>query len=205
MSFLLLSGLLTVYSMVAMAAVRVSIDSRSQKNQYVRHFSFCNGCSSPNDEGSIALALFPTHGNYSYRITEELIYGVPNHGEKEVMVNGAQLKGRAVLLDRGKIEVVHKALRVQNAGAIALIVADDGSCSSGFASCGARAGNSVDGFAPYDSKDLWSRVYIPVLVVSLETAERLRGMMNIQVIEMPFLGPQNVSRAPAQLHRGEEL
>ena len=90
-----------------------------------------------------------------------------------------------------------KVLIAQQAGAIGVLIADDGkcqffigafyyificlmsvayigTCGDEFINCGPRAGSvSQGGFAPYDSTTTWqSLIKIPVLFVSLNTANR---------------------------------
>jgi hypothetical protein len=184
------------------SGLMVSLDSRLQdKESFIKYISFCKLCTSPEHEGSLAIALAPTNCKMdNYRLLGEVVYGVPNHGEKETMVNWAQIQGNIVMLDRGKIQVAYKALHAQEAGAIAVIIADDGSCRVDFSHCGQRAGNRVDGFAPYDSIELWLRINIPVFLVTLETVERMRGLMSITRTDMPYLGFQNISSPSKPYH-----
>jgi hypothetical protein len=88
-----------------------------------------------------------------------------------------------------------KVIVAQKAGALAVLIADDGSCGEAFANCGPRAGSvSQGGFAPHDSQTIWqSQIKIPVLLISVSAAERLRRAMEIQRLNLPQYGWQNIS------------
>jgi hypothetical protein len=123
-----------------------------------------------------------------------LVYAVPNHAEVAQLSNRKQVNGSVVFVDRGKIEMVHKVLTLQSAGAVAVLIADDGTCDASFTSCGHRGGNRYEGFAPHDPSDLWMRVgSLPVFLVSVQTSETLRRMMRVSLVDMPYLGLQNVT------------
>ena len=174
----------------------VSIDIRKTtlKSSFLVHISFCKDCSSPDQEGSLVTGLL-SYWSHSLdrKVGGAVVYGVPNHGEKEVLTNSAQLKGNVALLDRGKIEVLAKALRAQSAGAVALIIADDGSCTADLSHCGRRAGGIKSGFVPLDEAYAWAEVRIPVLIIASASAERLRHLMTISRVDLPRFGIQNVS------------
>lgn len=179
---------------VAKCIVIVELASQSTTSHtYIKHISFCMNCINPRIEGSIGLGLLATHGNMSFILTSELVYGVPNHAEKIQLANKNQIIGKIVFLDRGYVEIVVKATRAQNAGAIGCLIADDGTCNTYFEQCGRFVGDGVTGLAYLDSKELWRNIHIPVFLISLETSERLRRMMQVQRIEMPYLGLQNIS------------
>lgn len=80
---------------------------------------------------------------------------------------------------------------------MALIIVDDGQCGTDFATCGQRIGSLSDGgFSAFDSKELWREVTIPVLLITKEVGDKLRGMMGIERVDIPGLGWQSVSDYP---------
>lgn len=72
---------------------------------------------------------------------------------------------------------------------------DAGTCGEEFNNCGFRAGSLAHGgFAPYDSITIWqSQISIPVLMISLKTASKLRTAMAVKRLLVPSIGMQNIS------------
>jgi hypothetical protein len=79
-----------------------------------------------------------------------------------------------------------------------VIIADDGGCVDGdtFAYCGPRIGSIADGgFAAYDDRDKWlTTINIPVILVSVKSADRLRAMMKAKLTEVISYGRQYVNQ-----------
>lgn len=174
----------------------VSIDVRKTKlkSSFLVDIAFCQDCSSPDHEGSLITGLLSYWSrSLDRKVGGALVYGIPNHGETDALMNSAQLRANVAILERGKVEVLAKALKVQKAGAVALIIADDGSCTADLSYCGRRAGGNKNGFAPLDDAQAWAEVNIPVLIISSASAERLRRLMVISQVDLPRFGIQNVS------------
>jgi hypothetical protein len=49
------------------------------------------------------------------------------------------------------------------------------------------------GFASFDEKNLWEKINFPVFIVTKESAEKLRRFMNMERVQVPRLGLQNVT------------
>ena len=174
----------------------VSIDVRKTKlkSSFLVDIAFCKDCSSPDHEGSLVKGLLSYWSrSLDRKVGGAVVYGLPNHGEKDTLINTAQLHGNVALLERGKVEVLSKAQRVQKAGAVALIIADDGSCTPDLSYCGRRAGGVQSGFAPLDEAYAWMDINIPVIIISSASAERLCRLMTLSQVDLPRFGIQNVS------------
>jgi hypothetical protein len=157
--------------------------------------SFCRGCPSPEDEGSAIFGIMPRYGFHDYHVTAEMVYCVPNHAEDEDLMNGHQFNDRVVFVDRGIVSLLDKVLKIQSSGASGIIIADDGQCTENFSYCGPRAGSVAEGgFAPDEASSLqWKSVSIPVILVTFSSAEKLRRLMQIEKVNVPRKGFQNVT------------
>ena len=91
------------------------------------------------------LALGAVHGPEEYRVAGELAFVVPNDASLKRLLNPEELRGRVALVNRGQVlcwvfwrapvpshsptlqvPLVDKILAVQRAGAVGVIIADDG-------------------------------------------------------------------------------
>eukprot|EP01041_Mallomonas_annulata_P009049 gene9049-18740_t len=179
-------------------AVIAHLDSKSTSPDVLasKVVYFCVNCPNPKMEGSFVYGLSAKYGINKYSVTAEIVYGIPNFGEKKKMTNRNIMRDRIVFVDRGVVTLQEKAVNIQNNGAIGLIIADDGQCDEKFTHCGSRVGSLAEGgIAANDSPEYWSDIQIPVLLISLSSAEKIRKMMNIQQIEIPGLGLQNITTA----------
>lgn len=185
--------------------VIVHLDSRAAKSERepsVRIISFCIDCPSPAEEGSLIYGLISKHAagdpDNSWLITGPLVYSVPNLADSDKIINTNQLFGRIALVDRGKVPLHEKIRRMQNVGASAVIIADDGQCDDFFVSCGPRAGSALEGgFAAYDDYEIWSRLSIPTYLISKSTADRLRTLMSLSQQFVRGIGIQQINRIPS--------
>jgi hypothetical protein len=90
--------------------------------------------------------------------------------------------------------MIEKATILQRAGAIGVIIADSGECDQAFKSCGNRVGSAGEGgLGSYDFPEAWSSIKIPVVIVTKETAEKLRRLMEVKRRKFPKLGFQLVN------------
>lgn len=127
-------------------------------------------------------------------ITAELIYSVPNLADTEKLFNHYQMPGRIVIVDRGKNPLHEKVFRIQAAGAVGILIADDGQCDEHFHFCGPRAGSVFEGgFAAHDGLEVWSSLSIPVYLVTQATATRLKGMMTLKELNILGMGLHNIT------------
>ena len=118
----------------------------------------------------------------------ELVYGVPNDGS-EAFVNA--LGGAVVLVDRGGgVSLVDKVLRAQEAGAIAVVIADTGECSPTF-ECGRALGSRAEGkMAHRDGREVWEDVFIPCVLITRQDADRLRAQLTLTEMHVSGMGLQ---------------
>jgi len=105
---------------------RINIVMKNSKFGGYQALEFCHGCPNPHLEGSRMLGLGAVHGPIDYRIHGEMKYAIPNQAHGGKLLNANQLKGRVVLVDRGRIPLLNKVLIAQAAGAIGVVIADDG-------------------------------------------------------------------------------
>eukprot|EP01038_Epipyxis_sp_PR26KG_P007414 gene7414-10106_t len=176
--------------------VVVSLTSRGNIN-VLKTVAFCIGCPNPEEEGSIAFGLIPKYSvKQTYSVQGELVYCIPNHAESESLLNKHFFRRRVVFVDRGTISFKEKALRIQAAGAVGVVIGDDGTCNDGFTFCGTRVGSvSEGGLAPYDDPELWIEIQIPIILISLATSNQLKKMMKTERLDFPIIGSQNVATA----------
>ena len=85
--------------------------------------------------------------------------------------------------------------RRAQAGAIAVILVDDGRCGPGFACAhlGDRTQEPDAGFARKDNWLHWRDVVVPVVMVSASDGDRLRRLMQLRAVEVHGHGYQMVN------------
>jgi hypothetical protein len=168
---------------------------RSELDNPVKHISFCTTCGSPTEMSSFVNGLMVKHLNWQYEVTGKVVYCVPNYADSRVL-NAHQFAERIVMIDRGRTSIQRKIEQIIDTDAVAVVIFDDGSCDSDFNHCGTLAGSKSKedgGFLPNDNKAFWERVDIPVLLITLESAERLRKLMRIDRVNVLGRGMQNVT------------
>jgi hypothetical protein len=188
--FILCANLLV--KLLLEANLIVSMSSRDQESlNPLKSVTFCIDCHSPEFEGSIIEGIAAKHNIKEYLVTGELVYCIPNFAESSYILNAHHFENRIVIVERGKISLIEKINKIQEYGAIGIIIADDGSCNQFYTFCGPRAGSTLEGgFAAYDDETVWEDIIIPVILINLEAAIKLRGAMKLQRIEIPNLGFQ---------------
>ncbi|KAJ1430401.1 hypothetical protein B484DRAFT_448933 [Ochromonadaceae sp. CCMP2298] len=187
--------LLALFLESGLGNLMVSLSTRHDRTGgAVKLISFCIDCPAPDSEGSAAHALLPKHGMQDFHVIGELVYCVPNFAESKRVMNPHQFINRIVLVDRGRIPILEKLQKIMLTDASGIIIADDGRCNDEFTFCGHRAGSAAEGgFSPYDSEELWNDLEIPVMMVSVRTADTIRRMMGFNKVEIPRLGLHNVT------------
>jgi hypothetical protein len=178
----------------------VHMSSRSSPSP-LRYISYCLNCPSPDKGGSVIMGILPKFGSHSFAVTGDLIYAVPNHVESAIINNSHHLFNKIVLVDRGKVSFYEKILRIQQqTAAVGVIIADDGDCDNSLRYCSnSRTGSVKDGgFSAFDDPVLWENINLPVLLVSAESADRLRSVMKVEKVYIAGLGYQNISKASIQ-------
>lgn len=117
----------------------------------------------------------------------ELVYAVPNDAQLPLLNS---VGGTIVLIDRGNVSFAAKARHAQEAGAIAAVIRDDGSCGDDF-QCGARVGSRAAGdLAQRDDPAAWRNITIPVVMISDAAAARLVSLMHVQLVRVDRFGWQ---------------
>lgn len=87
------------------------------------------------------------------------------------IINGNNLRGQIVWVLRGEIGIVFKIKRIQAAGAIGVIIVDDGKCTKFDQKCMPGADKSRgEGFAALDLEKQWKNIKIPIIFVLKDTA-----------------------------------
>ena len=182
----------------------VYIDMKS--TEPLKMISFCVDCITPEHDGSFVYGLVAKHTSDYTSIAGELIYCVPNHAENKKILNNESFYNRIIFVDRGKVSIIDKCQKIQSYGAIAIIIADDGNCDDNFNFCGSRAGSiHSGGFGSYDDPLVWKSITIPVLLINLSTAERMRKLMNIKRVKIPKIGMQNITLIKNKFGEYDEL
>jgi hypothetical protein len=167
--------------------VHVSNSRRSELADPVKHITFCVNCRNPQSggEGSFMTGLIVKHMNaFVFSVSGRVVYCVPNFAESRVL-NTHQFVDRIVVIDRGFNSIQEKVDRIRDSKALAIIIFDDGSCNSDYSYCGHNAGSMAQGgFLPNDDLSFWNRVEIPVLILNLDSSERLRALMQNQRVKL---------------------
>merc|ERR1711924_379074 len=96
------------------------------------------------------------------------------------VLNADSIDGNIALVDRGKIPMVEKIEKLQEVGATAVVIVDDGSCKGNF-ECGLLGSRSKGNFAYKDRAYYWRNVRIPCVLMKQTEGERLKSMMNLEV------------------------
>ena len=115
-------------------------------------------------------------------------------------MNADELTGNVALVHRSATPLVQKILHAQDAGAVGVVLVDDGRCESDL-NCGRIGSARLGGFAPRDDPSSWRLVKIPSVLVSQETGKRIRRLMPLEHFEVPKLGTQWVSPRSAASHK----
>lgn len=196
----LLSALLLAPASV-WSALTVGLSRKSYVEGGLAVVTFCIDCPSPNSEGTLAKGLHPKHGLQEFQVTGTLVYCVPNNAEGRKFLNAHHFKDRIVLVDRGAMGILEKVEKILDWGAVGVVIADDGRCTEDLSYCGPQAGSvQQGGFAIHDDLHRWRDVPIPVVLVSVKTADILRSTMGIRKVHIPKYGMQNITI----FHHGKE-
>ena len=147
-------------------------------HESLARIEFCAYCEDPHTEGSLARGLTCSAGaprTRDYKITSKLVYALPNDAATPPM-NADELTGNVALVHRSATPLVQKILHAQEAGAVGVVLVDDGRCESDL-NCGRIGSARLGGFAPRDDPSSWRLVKIPSVLVSQETGKRIRRLM----------------------------
>jgi hypothetical protein len=156
---------------------------------------FCKGCPDPHVDGSNIGKIWESHWiPEDYDVDGEMVYAVPNDGSIPPY-NAEELRGNVAFVERGGVRFVTKALHVQRAGAVALVIVDNGQCERGSDfECSPLGSRATGGWARREPWEDWVDVYIPVVMLMPRQGDRLRGMMEIDHVELREFGLQYTPR-----------
>ena len=165
---------------------------------------FCKGCPDPHTDGSNIGEVWESHWiPEDYDVDGEMVYTVPNDAHV-LPYNAEELKGNIAFTERGGVRFVEKARYVQEAGAVALVIVDNGGCERGSDFECAPLGSRAQG--GWGSAELWSEwidIYIPVVMLMPRQGDRLRALMELEYSELRGVGMQHIPQikrlTPAQL------
>eukprot|EP00633_Aureoumbra_lagunensis_P000693 CAMPEP_0197291478 /NCGR_PEP_ID=MMETSP0890-20130614/15906_1 /TAXON_ID=44058 ORGANISM="Aureoumbra lagunensis, Strain CCMP1510" /NCGR_SAMPLE_ID=MMETSP0890 /ASSEMBLY_ACC=CAM_ASM_000533 /LENGTH=135 /DNA_ID=CAMNT_0042764537 /DNA_START=106 /DNA_END=510 /DNA_ORIENTATION=- len=129
------------------------VDKRYRSKSQLARIEFCTQCEHSLDEGSFVHGLSALQGVRDYHINASVVYAVPNDLQKSL--NSEEMFGRIVMCDRGNdIPLVQKIINAQSAGALGIIIVDNGQCSVEL-ECGRAGSARIGGFAPRDDPQMW--------------------------------------------------
>lgn len=112
---------------------------------------------------------------------------MPNDAHAPLINN---VNGTIVLVDRGNVSFAVKVRHAQDAGAVGVVIGDDGSCSEDF-ECGHRLGSRMtNDFAARDLKEAWEGVRIPVVLVTRAAVERITQLLHMRYVKIDGFGMQ---------------
>jgi len=77
----------------------------------------------------------------------------------------------------------------QRAGAVGVIIADDGNCTEAF-DCGRVGSLRKGGFSGKDPWEAWREVEIPALLVMSKVGKLLKSMLRLDTKNIPGFGEQ---------------
>lgn len=127
---------------------------------------------------------------YSYDIHGVAVWGVPNDGSVALQND---VQGRIVLLRRGNVPFSDLAATAYNAGAIALVIVDNGLCNENL-ECGSWLRDTKESYPriwgfgardPMKGFTFWRIFPIPVILISSESGKRLNSIMAVRRITIP--------------------
>jgi len=111
----------------------------------------------------------------AWHATAELIVADPPLADGP-LINARAVRQRIVMVERGGVALVDKALRAQAAGALAIVVSDSGDqCKDGFDQFCSPGSDKLhgEGFAKLDRPEPWKNVRIPVVLMRRDDADTL--------------------------------
>jgi hypothetical protein len=190
--------LVVLLTCILVQYVNTSLTVELSRKRYVENgytlVTYCVDCPSPHSEGALARGLHPKHGLQEFHVIGTLVYCVPNSAEGRKVLNAHHFKNRIVLIDRGALGILDKVEKILDSETVGVIIADDGRCKEDLSYCGLQAGSIKDGgFAINDDISRWRDVPIPVVLISVRTADLLRSTMGIRKVYIPKHGMQNIT------------
>jgi len=119
-----------------------------------------------SDHAGVLAEVWSSH--YSpklYKVIAETAFAEP-YLLQSVLANPSDIFGKIAVVQRGLVPIVYKVQLLQTAGAVGVIVADDGRCAAYDQAC-APGATKADGelWACHDMQDPWLTVKIPVVLI----------------------------------------
>eukprot|EP00924_Labyrinthula_sp_SR-Ha-C_P009917 maker-scaffold_21-snap-gene-3.13-mRNA-1 protein AED:0.15 eAED:0.15 QI:0/0/0/0.66/0/0/6/0/152 len=132
------------------------------------------------------------YGAKNFHVDGFLALPIPNSVEGNVL-NPKDIKNKIGLVHRGDgVALVQKVLRLQNAGAVAALVVDNGECDLDF-NCGTLGNKTRErGFGFSDHFEEWKAVNIPAVLVRKGDGQELKKFLPLAEIEIPNVGLQQI-------------
>ena len=117
-----------------------------------------------------------------YSVVGQSVWANPSDANSD-LINNNIIDGRIVWILRGKAPVITKALRVQAAGAIGIVLVDSGKCTTFDQKCIPGADKTRgEYFAQYDKANYWKDLKIPIIFILLKDANSFASKLNLQNI-----------------------
>ena len=121
----------------------------------------------------------------------ELVYAVPNDASAQLL-NSETIEGHIALVDRGEVPLATKVRRAQEAGAVGIVIVDDGGCTEQY-DCGVLGAQRNGRFSATDHAQLWRKIRIPAVLLLKSLGDRIKTMMELESINLgPELGLQQM-------------
>lgn len=193
LTHILASWIASVVAAGVTVALRGSSRDFSSAGGVVQHLEYCVECENPSLQGSYIPVLRAKQGLTDFKTVGKLVYAVPNDGAGPLL-NADEAENNILLVNRGNVALLEKAITAQEAGAIGVVIVDDGQCNSDFTDCGRTGGVSDGGFAHKDRAYDWAKVTIPVVLIGQEQAGRVKRVMDLRTVNISGLGVQMVMR-----------
>jgi hypothetical protein len=119
-----------------------------------------------SDHSGVQADVWTSH--YSpklFKVVAETAFAAP-YLLQSVLTNPSEIFGKIAVVQRGIVPIVYKVQLLQVAGAVGVIVADDGRCETYDQAC-APGATKADGefWACHDMQDPWLTVKIPVVLI----------------------------------------
>lgn len=158
---------------------------------FAEGLTFCVNCMDAHETGSLIDIWDAHYAPVKYHVDGRIAVAVPNDGRDRI-INGHQVKDHLTLVFRGGgVTLLDKALRVQEAGASAVIIVDEveGGCDENF-DCGPLMGQRPSdrlsqGFAHQDLATEWKKIHVPVVLIRYPEAQKLLKWLNVGTITLP--------------------
>jgi hypothetical protein len=105
------------------------------------------------------------HSPQQFQVVAEVAQAKPYMLEKTLQ-NPEEVYGKIAVVSRGVVPIVHKVQVLQAAGAVGVVIADDGRCESYDQACAPAATKAQhELWGRFDTKAPWDTVKIPVVLV----------------------------------------